>query len=147
MTAHKSTLCRCDGSKTLVEIWVKGQRISRDQAVNLHTSVACFTLARWQKSQAIKSNMFTEGENVRVATGDEKTAACWEKTKVILLGISAEENDVGTVRDNLWKANIVFLFLKTGHRKVCCCPSFPYFILNKELLQRCSDNLDLDCVK
>lgn len=82
--------------------------------MNLHTSVACFTLARWQKSQAIKSKMFTEGENMQVAAGHEKTTACSQKMKVILLGISVEENDANAIEDNLSKANIIFFFIKIG---------------------------------
>lgn len=41
--------------------------------------------ARWQKSQMIKSNMFTEGENVWMEAGVEMTAPCWEKTNVTQL--------------------------------------------------------------
>lgn len=41
--------------------------------------------ARWQESQLIKSNMFTEGENVWMEAGVEMTAPCWEKTNVTSL--------------------------------------------------------------
>lgn len=47
--------------------------------------------------------MFTEGVNVWVETGDEKTAACWEKTKVTLLGIRGEGTDADAIRNNLLK--------------------------------------------
>lgn len=38
--------------------------------------------ARWQKSQLLKSNMFTEGENVWMEAGDEMTASCCKTTNV-----------------------------------------------------------------
>lgn len=42
-------------------------------------------VARWHKSQQIKSNMFTAGENVRTEAGVEMTAPCWERANVTLL--------------------------------------------------------------
>lgn len=57
--------------------------VSWVQTVSLHINGACLPLslcgaARWQKSQLIKSDMFTEGENVWMEAGVEMTAPCWE---------------------------------------------------------------------
>jgi len=38
--------------------------------------------ARWQKSQLIKSNMFTKGENAWMEAGVDMTAPCWQTTNV-----------------------------------------------------------------
>lgn len=46
--------------------------------------------ARWRESQLIKSNMFTEGENVWMEAGVEMTAPRWEKTNVTRLGMNRE---------------------------------------------------------
>lgn len=73
----------------VVKIEVDIARVSWGQTVSLHISGACLPAARWQESQLIKSNMFTEGENVWMEAGVEVTAPCWEKMTVTLLRINS----------------------------------------------------------
>lgn len=47
--------------------------------------------ARWQKSQLIKSNMFTEGGNVWTEAGDEMTAPRLDTANVTLLRVNRRQ--------------------------------------------------------